>query len=157
MRVLTKRKRRERFRKRRGWGGLSVSDLVSPSWCEVQHAYRLGFKSHLPPDQRPTEITTSSGAIVQLDTTRAKAREVILDGGKKVHSALEKEAMGDVDEVKVKVQRPEEWWSLRILNTIVCLEALIDNGLAVRAEIPSLSAFPDAWFTARNPGLWFRR
>lgn len=27
--------RREKFRKRKGWGGLSVSDLVGPSWCEV--------------------------------------------------------------------------------------------------------------------------
>ncbi|ORY90833.1 exonuclease V a 5' deoxyribonuclease-domain-containing protein [Leucosporidium creatinivorum] len=124
----------ERFRKRRGWGGLSVSDLVGPSWCEVQHSYRLSSKSHLPPEERPATIVTSTGATIPLNQKRTVAREVVLDKGRAVHKVLEKEAMGDAEEIKVVVGQKEEWWALRILNTIVCLETLIATGLA--REIP---------------------
>lgn len=98
----------------------------------MQHTYRLCSSSHLPPEQRPTEIITQSGAHVRLSQNRVQAREVILDGGKKVHKALEIEAAGPTEEVKVKIDKKEEWWALRILNMIVSLETLIDTGLAVR-------------------------
>lgn len=55
----------------------------------------------------------------------------MLDKGRAVHKVLEKEAMGDTKEVKVAVGQKEEWWALRILNTIACLETLIATGLAV--------------------------
>ena len=108
-----------------------MSDLVGPSWCEVQHTYRLSSKSHLPPEQRPTAITTSTGASVPLNAARTVASEVVLDKGREVHKVLEKAAMGDAEEVKVAIGQKEEWWALRILNTAVCLETLIATGLAV--------------------------
>ncbi|SCZ98051.1 BZ3500_MvSof-1268-A1-R1_Chr3-3g06543 [Microbotryum saponariae] len=124
----------ERYRKRRGWGALSVTDLVAPSWCEYQHTYRLASKSYLPPLERPAEILSKSGATITIDRTRTVAREKILDGGKAVHLKIEKQVMGDVEPVKVDVAGKEEWWALRFLNTIVCFETLVRTGRT--REIP---------------------
>ncbi|GAA5904746.1 hypothetical protein JCM5296_000752 [Sporobolomyces johnsonii] len=118
----------ERFRKKRGWGALSCSDLVGPLWCEVQHAYRLASKPYLPPLQRPASITTSTGASISIDTSRTVKREGVLDKGKAVHAQIEKQVMGDVEPVKVEVEGKEEWWALRCLNTIVSLETLLETG-----------------------------
>ncbi|GAA5862721.1 hypothetical protein JCM3774_001896 [Rhodotorula dairenensis] len=118
----------ERYRQRRGWGALSVSDLSGPSWCEVQHTYRLASKPFLPPLERPATITTSAGAVIQVDATRTVKRESILDRGKEVHRRIEKQVMGDVEEVKVNVTGKEEWWALRILNTVICLHTLLEKG-----------------------------
>jgi exonuclease V len=54
-----------------------------------------------------------------------------LDKGRAVHKVLEKDVMGDAEPVKVEVGGKEEWWALRLLNTIVCLETLIATGRAV--------------------------
>ena len=78
--------------------------------------------------------------MVQLSQKRVQAREVILDGGKKVHRVLEQEAAGPTEEIKVKVDKREEWWALRILNMIVSLETLIDSGLTVRLTHPKSDA-----------------
>ncbi|GAA6054804.1 hypothetical protein JCM3770_007443 [Rhodotorula araucariae] len=118
----------ERFRKWRGWGALSVSDLAGPSWCEWQHSYRLLSKSHLPPLLRPATITTSSGATIAVDSARTVKRERVLDRGKEVHARIEREVMGPVEEVKVEVQGKEEWWALRVLNTAACLATLLETG-----------------------------
>ncbi|GAA5991396.1 hypothetical protein JCM11641_004618 [Rhodosporidiobolus odoratus] len=118
----------ERFRQRRGWGALSVSDLSGPSWCEVQHSYRLASKPHLPPLQRPATIISSSGSAVTVDTTRTIKREAVLDKGKAVHAKIEREVMGPQEKVEVAVAGKEEWWAVRILNTIVCLETLLETG-----------------------------
>jgi exonuclease V len=61
----------------------------------------------------------------------------VLDKGRAVHKVLEKEAMGDTEEVTVVVGQKEEWWALRILNTIVCLETLTATGLAVSLLSPA--------------------
>ncbi|CEQ39853.1 SPOSA6832_01401, partial [Sporobolomyces salmonicolor] len=111
----------ERFRKKRGWGALSCSDLV-------QHSYRLASKPYLPPLQRPASITTSTGASISIDMSRTVKREGVLDKGKAVHARIEKQVMGDVEPVKVEVEGKEEWWALRCLNTIVSLETLLATG-----------------------------
>ncbi|GAA5917605.1 hypothetical protein JCM6882_004872 [Rhodosporidiobolus microsporus] len=118
----------ERFRQRRGWGGLSVSDLSGPSWCEVQHTYRLASKPYLPPLERPATIVTSSGASIAIDTSRTVKREAVLDKGKAVHSKIEREVMGPQEKVEVEIAGKEEWWALRIVNLLVCLETLLDTG-----------------------------
>ncbi|KAM0792940.1 hypothetical protein ACM66B_002699 [Microbotryomycetes sp. NB124-2] len=130
----------QRFRQRRGWGSLSVSDLVGPSWCEQQTCYRLQAKSHLRPDKRPAEIVTESGASITVDQKRTAARDIILDKGKAVHRDLEKQAMGD-EVVPVTVQSKEDWWALRVLNTIIALDTLLETGLA--REIPVVGFVDD--------------
>ncbi|KAK4045981.1 hypothetical protein OIV83_006466 [Microbotryomycetes sp. JL201] len=114
-------------------GGLSVSDLVSASWCEQQTIYRLQAKSHLKPDERPSEIMTASGTSISVDKKRTAAREIILDKGKAVHRDLETQAMGEAV-VSVTVKGKEDWWALRVMNTIVALGTLLETGLA--REIP---------------------
>ncbi|GAA6063246.1 hypothetical protein JCM10212_000348 [Sporobolomyces blumeae] len=118
----------EKYRKRRGWGGFSVSDFAAPSWCEMQHTYRLASKAHLPPLERPATIETASGTIITIDQTRTIKRENILDGGKLVHAKIEKAIMGDVVPIKVEVEGKESWWALRILNMIVSLLTLHNTG-----------------------------
>ncbi|GAA5853368.1 hypothetical protein JCM9279_005768 [Rhodotorula babjevae] len=118
----------DRFRKSRGWGALSVSDLTGPSWCEWQHSYRLLTKPHLPPLSRPATITTPSGATIAVDTARTVKREGVLDRGRAIHAKIEREVMGPVEEVKVEVQGKEEWWALRILNTAASVETLLETG-----------------------------
>lgn len=86
----------------------------------------------MPPLERPATITTAAGAVIQVDATRTVKRESILDRGKEVHRRIEKQVMGDVEEVKVNVTGKEEWWALRILNTIICLHTLLVNGKVVR-------------------------
>lgn len=111
----------------------AVADLAC---AQVQHSYRLSSKPHLPPSERPASIVTSTGATIPLNQNRTVAREVVLDKGRAVHKVLEKEAMGDAEEIKVVVGQKEEWWALRILNTITCLETLISTGLAVSPSEP---------------------
>ncbi|BGP35268.1 hypothetical protein JCM10296v2_007103 [Rhodotorula toruloides] len=118
----------EQFRRHRNWGALSVSDLAGPTWCEVQHSYRLASKPYLPPSERPATITTASGAEIAVDKNRTVKRENVLIKGRDVHKKIEKEVMGDVKEVQVDVTGKEEWWALRILNTVVGLEALLTTG-----------------------------
>ncbi|GAA6012118.1 hypothetical protein JCM11491_001756 [Sporobolomyces phaffii] len=119
---------RERYRKRRGWGALSVSDFASPMWCEVQHTYRLASKSWLPALSRPPTITTSNGVEIPIDQAKTVRRDKILDGGTTVHSRIQKQVMGDVQQVRVETEGGESWWALRILNTIVALSVLIEQG-----------------------------
>jgi len=126
---------RDRFRKSRGWGALSVSDLTGPSWCEWQHSYRLLTKPHLPPLARPATITSASGATIAVDTARTVKREGVLDRGRAVHAKIEREVMGPIEEVKVEVQGKEEWWALRILNTAACVETLLETGRVVRPPL----------------------
>lgn len=40
---------------------LSVSDLVSPSWCEVQYDYSLRAGRDLPVNQRPAVFLSRMG------------------------------------------------------------------------------------------------
>ncbi|GAA5846028.1 hypothetical protein JCM11251_007334 [Rhodosporidiobolus azoricus] len=118
----------ERYRQRRGWGALSVSDLSGPSWCEVQHSYRLASKPYLPPLERPATIITSNGTSIPIDTSRTVKREAVLDKGKAVHSKIEREVMGPQEKVEVEIAGKEEWWALRIVNLLVCLETLLETG-----------------------------
>ncbi|GAA5990729.1 hypothetical protein JCM5350_007345 [Sporobolomyces pararoseus] len=131
----------ERYRKRRGWGALSVSDFASPTWCEVQHTYRLASKSWLPPLERPATITTSKGLELVVDTKKTVKREKVLVKGTQVHSKIEKQVMGDIQQVKVETEGKESWWALRILNTIVSLSILIERG-RVR-EVPVVGFVKD--------------
>ena len=111
-----------------------MSDLIGPLWCEVQHTYRLKSRSHLPPSARPTTIVGSTGASIELDQKRTAAREDILNKGRKVHAKLEKQVMGETQPVQVAVTGAEEWWALRCLNLLVCLDALFHTGEA--RELP---------------------
>lgn len=111
---------------------LSVTDFVSPLWCEYAFHYGILGLRHLPVSQRPKEIETPSGHILKPDKQVAQQREKVLVGGRKVHEKLEKE----IHPVKVHVQTTtrEDEWALRILRLITGLRTLLDSGCC--REVP---------------------
>lgn len=86
---------------------LSVTDLVSPAWCELQYWYTL----------------TIHGRKVQ---TEAMKR------GSAVHQELEEQIY---TAVKVDVQTKEDAWALRIWNVIQGLRTLRDTGMTRELEV----------------------
>ncbi|KAK2867794.1 hypothetical protein FQN49_003462 [Arthroderma sp. PD_2] len=87
--------------------GLSVSDLVAPSWCELQYWYTLttyGWKRRTPAMKRGTVV----------------------------HRILENEVHTSVP---VEVATKEEVWALRIWNMIYGLRTLRDTGLTRELEV----------------------
>lgn len=127
----------ERFRKRRGWGSLSVSDLVGLSWCETQTIYRLSSRGNLPTAQRPTTLISAAGNEVQVNTKRSEARDVILEKGRQVHKVLEDELIVELEKVVVQANGNEEFWCLKILDILAGLERLLVFGVAVSQFILS--------------------
>ncbi|EFE36255.1 uncharacterized protein ARB_05194 [Trichophyton benhamiae CBS 112371] len=95
----------ERFR-RPPMKGLSVSDLVSPAWCELQYTYTL---LHGPKQ-----------------TTPAMKRGTV------VHQKLENEVHTSVP---VTVLSKEDAWALRIWNVIYALRTLRDTGITREMEV----------------------
>ena len=86
---------------------LSVTDLVSPAWCELQYWYTLrkfGRKKATP----------------------------AMKQGSEVHRILEEQ---DHDMVKVQVKTKEDTWGLKIWNVIQGLRALRTTGRTRELEI----------------------
>lgn len=96
----------ERFRKPPK-KALSVTDLVSPSWCELQYFYTLTKHGH-------------------------KRRTPAMKQGTQVHQALEEEI-----HVIVPVDTPtkEDGWGLRIWNVVQGLKTLQQTGRTRELEV----------------------
>ncbi|PVH82783.1 hypothetical protein DL98DRAFT_456350 [Cadophora sp. DSE1049] len=86
---------------------LSVTDLVSPAWCELQYWYTL----------------TKHGR---------KRRTPAMKEGTRVHKVLEEQVYTTV---RVEVQTREDAWGLRIWNVIQGLRTLRDTGQTRELEI----------------------
>ncbi|KAG0649426.1 Exonuclease V [Hyphodiscus hymeniophilus] len=86
---------------------LSVTDLVSPAWCELQYWYTL----------------TKHGK-------KRRTRE--MKEGSRVHKKLEDQVHTTVP---VEVTSKEDGWGLRIWNVIQSLRTLRDTGLTRELEI----------------------
>ncbi|KAI9847344.1 MAG: hypothetical protein M1838_000928 [Thelocarpon superellum] len=86
---------------------LSVTDLVSPSWCEVQYWYTL----------------TKHGR---------KRRTAAMRQGSVIHKALEDEVHTTVP---VEIASKEEAWGLRLWNVIQGLRTLSETGLTRELEV----------------------
>lgn len=107
---------------------------------QYQHTYRLSSKAYLPPEARPAEIVTPSGASIPVNLERNILREAILTKGTAVHQTLEDKVMGVTEEVEVDVVTEEDFWSFRCLETIIGLEKLvIDGETASLLNMPYLS------------------
>lgn len=86
---------------------LSVTDLVSPSWCELQYWY----------------VLTKHGV---------KRRTPAMKQGSAVHKALEDQVHTTV---KVDIEIKEDAWGLRIWNVIQGLRTLRETGMTRELEI----------------------
>lgn len=87
--------------------GLSVTDLISPAWCELQYWYSL----------------TKHG--------RKRATPVMKQGSA-VHKTLEDQVH---QTVAVKIESREDAWGLRIWNVIQGLRTLRETGLTRELEV----------------------
>ncbi|KAJ5247444.1 hypothetical protein N7468_002427 [Penicillium chermesinum] len=96
----------ERFRRPPN-KAFSVTDLVSPAWCELQYWYTL----------------TKHGR---------KRRTPAMKKGSVVHKALEDEIYTTVP---VKIKTKEDAWALRIWNVIQGLRMLRDYGVTRELEV----------------------
>ncbi|KAF2639990.1 hypothetical protein P280DRAFT_375324, partial [Massarina eburnea CBS 473.64] len=94
----------ERFRSRRP---LSVTDLISPAWCELQYWYTLTKFGRKPPTQA-------------------------MKAGTKIHQTLEEEVH---TVVPVRVDSKEDRFGLRIWNIIQGLRTLRHTGLTRELEV----------------------
>ena len=86
---------------------LSVTDLISPSWCELQYWY----------------VLTKHGK---------KRRTPAMKQGSAVHKTLEDEVHTTV---AVDIQTKEDAWGLRIWNVIQGLRTLRETGMTRELEI----------------------
>ncbi|WFC94631.1 hypothetical protein MBRA1_001264 [Malassezia brasiliensis] len=113
---------------------LSVTDLVSPSWCEYAYLYNILAQSHLPLLQRPTSITTPQGNVLTPSWAQLVARDEILAQGVKVHEAIEREVQPV--ELTFRFVAPADRWALLLLQFAAGIHAARTTGRA--REVPVL-------------------
>lgn len=120
-------------------GYCSVTDLVSPSWCEYAFQYNTLGMSYLPVSERPEQIITPQGNIIKLNVDLAHQREKILIAGREVHKRLEKE----IHPIRVHVETTtkEDMWGLRILQLVTGLKVLMDSGCCVSVSCCELASY----------------
>ncbi|KAF8625217.1 hypothetical protein AX15_005518 [Amanita polypyramis BW_CC] len=105
---------------------LSVTDLVSPAWCEVQFDYGLRQRRSRPLEMRPDSFLSASGKEIPVEKKIAVQNDHITKRGRAVHKELEKEL--GLKEIQVFVTSPEERWALRMLNFVTGIEGILTNG-----------------------------
>ncbi|KAF9225569.1 hypothetical protein BS17DRAFT_700546 [Gyrodon lividus] len=110
----------------------SVTDLVSPIWCELQHEYGLYGGRHRPLEQRPSSFTSKAGKEIRVHQHVAQTNDRRLERGKSVHRALEEELRPD--KVVVHLVSKEERFGLRLVQLIDGFNELVINGLT--RELP---------------------
>ncbi|KAJ3988453.1 exonuclease V [Lentinula detonsa] len=107
---------------------LSVTDLVSLAWCEVQFDYGLRQQRHRKLQYRPASFVTEQGKEIIVDQGVAAKSDATKNTGSIVHRKLEREIRPE--EIKVEIESEEERWALRIINMIDCVDSLLLLGCA---------------------------
>ncbi|KAJ3789278.1 exonuclease V [Lentinula aff. detonsa] len=106
----------------------SVTDLVSPAWCEVQFDYGLRQQRHRKLQYRPASFVTEQGKEIIVDQGVAAKSDATKKTGSIVHRKLEREIRPE--EINVEIETEEERWALRIINMIDCVDSLLLLGCA---------------------------
>ncbi|KAI9058437.1 hypothetical protein FKP32DRAFT_1669281 [Trametes sanguinea] len=121
------------FQQFRRWNNmLSVTDLVGPSWCEVQFDYGLRQKRYKKLEDRPQSFVTAEGKTITVVQDLAGKNDRTVSRGKSVHKVLEREVQPEV--VPVEITTQEERWGLRLVNMLAALQTLVEVGYC--REIP---------------------
>ncbi|KAK2461457.1 hypothetical protein APHAL10511_005920 [Amanita phalloides] len=118
---------------------LSVTDLVSPAWCEVQFDYGLRQKRSRPLEKRPDSFVSVSGKAISVEKNVAAKNDAITKQGQAVHKKLEQEL--GLKELQVSVTSQEERWALKILNFIMGIEGILSSGYT--RELPVFGIIHD--------------
>ncbi|OAX40886.1 hypothetical protein K503DRAFT_855055 [Rhizopogon vinicolor AM-OR11-026] len=106
--------------------GFSVTDLVSPVWCEVQYEYGLYGKRYRPLEKRPSSFISRDGKEIQVQQKVAQHNDRTLKKGASIHKALEREVRPEI--VPIRITTDEERWALRLFNLTAGLEQLVLDG-----------------------------
>ncbi|KAG1839232.1 exonuclease V a 5' deoxyribonuclease-domain-containing protein [Suillus subalutaceus] len=121
------------YKKFLSWrNAFSVTDLVSPVWCEVQYEYGLYGERHKPLEKRPPSFTSRDGKTIQVKQNVAQQNAKTLKRGTSIHKHLELEMRPK--KVFVRTSNDEERWALRLFNLTAGLEQLIFEGIT--RELP---------------------
>ncbi|KAH9854743.1 exonuclease V a 5' deoxyribonuclease-domain-containing protein [Lenzites betulinus] len=132
--------RRTPFQQFRSWKGvLSVTDLVGPSWCEVQFDYGLRQKRYKKLEDRPTSFLTAEGKTIAVVQDVAAQNDRTVTRGKSIHKVLEREVQPET--VAVEITTPEERWGLRLINMLASLQILTEVGYC--REMPVFGVVQD--------------
>ncbi|KIL71568.1 hypothetical protein M378DRAFT_65079 [Amanita muscaria Koide BX008] len=118
---------------------LSVTDLVSPVWCEVQFDYGLRQKRYRPLALRPDSFVSASGKEISVEKKVAVVNEVVKEQGKAVHKVLEDEL--GLKEIKVTIASGEERWAVRMLSLITGAQTILVQGYT--RELPVFGILQD--------------
>ncbi|KAG8827937.1 hypothetical protein FRC19_011085 [Serendipita sp. 401] len=124
--------------KYRSSGGLSVTKLVSPLWCQYKANYDLVGGPKRGSKERPKEFTVQRKEIVnkklvikevviKVDQNTAEVREKNAERGRAIHEKLEKEVAPVA--VKTISSNREEKWGFKILALITGFKQLIEYRL----------------------------
>ncbi|KAG6889146.1 hypothetical protein C0992_006295 [Termitomyces sp. T32_za158] len=97
--------------KYRKHGLLSVMDLASLAWCEVQFDYGLRQRRHKPIETRPQSFISAQGKEISVTKEVAVKNEVRMNEGRALHKKLEREVKAE--ELTVDISSKEEQWALR--------------------------------------------
>ncbi|KIM88930.1 hypothetical protein PILCRDRAFT_813929 [Piloderma croceum F 1598] len=125
--LLTRREKASPFQHYRSWNKvLSVSDLVSPAWCELQFDYGLRQKRSRKLENRPASFTSAEGKVISVEKNVAAKNDRKIQRGRSVHKILEKEIRPE--EVRVPISFEEERWALRLVNMLSGIHTLITLG-----------------------------
>ncbi|WFD29048.1 hypothetical protein MSPP1_000052 [Malassezia sp. CBS 17886] len=111
---------------------LSVSEFVSPTWCEYAFLYNILSQSHLPIHRRPREITTPSGNVLVPSWAMLREREHVMQLGTNVHDRIEREV--HPDRMEIRCVTPEDECALLFLQFVAGTHAARTAGRA--REIP---------------------
>ncbi|KAA1467815.1 hypothetical protein DENSPDRAFT_354355 [Dentipellis sp. KUC8613] len=132
---------RSPFQQYRQWRmSFSVSDLVSPAWCEVQFDYGLRQGRSRKLADRPASFTSAKGKVINVAHQVAEMNDKTQKRGTSIHKKLEKELRPV--EIKVTTATKEEKWALRIVQMLACLDDLRDHGKC--REMPVFGILHDA-------------
>ncbi|KAG5715711.1 Defects in morphology protein 1 like protein [Termitomyces sp. T112] len=112
-----------KYRKR---GVLSVTDLASLAWCEVQFDYGLRQRRHEPIASRPQSFVSAQGKEIFVAKEVAVKNDVRTKQGKALHKVLERQVKAE--ELQVEVSSEEEQWALRLINILNSLDGLLLQG-----------------------------
>ncbi|KAI6136416.1 exonuclease V [Pisolithus sp. B1] len=107
-------------------GAFSVTDLVGPTWCELQYEYGLFGQKEKPLHLRPSSFISRSGKQILVQSDRATSSNRRLKRGKSTHQALENELRPV--KLTVTVTTPEERFGLRIVQLITGFNEIITGG-----------------------------
>ncbi|TFK89878.1 hypothetical protein K466DRAFT_485860 [Polyporus arcularius HHB13444] len=111
----------------RSWNRLlSVTDIASPSWCEVQFDYGLRQKRYKKLADRPESFVTAEGKTITVAQPVAAVNDRTVTRGRSVHKVLEREIKPEA--VTVDIKTAEERWALRLVNLLVSLQILLEQG-----------------------------